>query len=395
LVDINIEAAISASLRSSVEAYLQTADLSTVIAETLQKQINNVVINLTGKIFNDIISKRDLQSEVTHLVQTILSEQLLSVGTKQVNEVLQQADMQKIIVSSIQSEVHRAAGSYDFPEKSIPFSSIKMDGCEFNAGFINNGIYNKFTSTGIADESSKIQLRVTDEGIITTNNITAENLLIEDNAFFKNVTIDGDLFVGGNVLPSKKLDDYISNVSQAVARQLIDDNNNSHIDLGNRHIVSGDRYVINNDSLGPHIINSNLRNVGNLVELTVSGQAIIHETLVVTDHRVGINTESAVGALSVWDEDAEFTLVKHSPKTMYAGSTRITDVVLGSNNAEQIKLKSDGTIELNGPLRFNGVLINVVDRIPEQVGEPGEIAVMRDGSAIYRCLGQNSWGKIL
>ena len=80
---------------------------------------------------------------------------------------------------------------------------------------------------------------------------------------------------------------------------------------------------------------------------------------------------------------------------MYAGSTRITDVVLGSNNAEQIKLKSDGAIELNGSLRFNGILISVENRIPERVGEPGEIAIIRDGTAIYRCLGQNSWGKIL
>lgn len=395
MVDINIEAAISASLRSSVETYLQTADLNTIISETLQKQINNVVVNLTGKIFNDIISKRDLQSEVTHLVQSILSDQLLAVGTKQISEVLQQTDIQKIIVSSVQTEVHRAAGSYEFPEKSIPFSSINMDNHEFNAGWINNGIYNNFTSTGIKDAASKIQLQITDEGIITTNNITAENLLIEDNAFFKNATIDGDLLVNGNIVPSKNLDDYIGKVSQIVAQKIIDDNNNTHIDLGNRHIVSGDRYVINNDSLGTHIINSNLRRVGNLNELTVSGQAIIHETLVVTDGKVGINTESASGALSVWDEDAEFTLVKHSPKTMFAGSTRITDIILGSNNQEQIKLKSDGKIELNGPVRFGGLLINIVDRIPEKIGEPGEIAIMNDGTAIYRCLGQNSWGRIL
>ena len=99
--------------------------------------------------------------------------------------------------------------------------------------------------------------------------------------------------------------------------------------------------------------------------------------------------------MSVWDEDSEFTLVKHSPRTMYAGSTRITDVVLGSDNQEQIGLRTSGIIELNGPIRFSGLLINIVDRIPERVGEPGEIAVMSDGSAIYRCLGQNSWGKIL
>jgi len=80
---------------------------------------------------------------------------------------------------------------------------------------------------------------------------------------------------------------------------------------------------------------------------------------------------------------------------MYAGSTRITDIVLGSNNQEQIGLRTNGTIELNGPIRFGGLLINIVDRVPERIGEPGEIAIMRDGTAIYRCQSQNSWGKIL
>ena len=188
------------------------------------------------------------------------------------------------------------------------------------------------------------------------------------------------------------IDNNITNISTSVASNIF---NSINIDLTNRNIVYGDRLILNNDTLGPQIINSNLRNVGNLNELVVSGQAIIHETLVVTNRQVGINTESASGVLSVWDEDAEFTLVKHSPKTMFAGSTRITDVILGSNNQEQIKLKTDGTIELNGQLRFNGILINVVDRIPEKIGEPGEIAILRDGSAIYRCQGQNSWGRIL
>ena len=66
MVDINIEETIAQSLRASVENYLQNTDLNTIIAETLQKQINNVVLNLTSKIFNDIVGKRDLSAEVAH-----------------------------------------------------------------------------------------------------------------------------------------------------------------------------------------------------------------------------------------------------------------------------------------------------------------------------------------
>ena len=74
MVDINIEEAIAASLRGAVENYLQTADLNKIIADTLQKQINNVVVNLTGRIYNDLISKRDLSDEVSHLINNILKE---------------------------------------------------------------------------------------------------------------------------------------------------------------------------------------------------------------------------------------------------------------------------------------------------------------------------------
>jgi hypothetical protein len=303
--------------------------------------------------------------------------------------------MNRIITTSVQSEVHRVAGSYDFPPNSIPFNSIKMDGHEFNAAWINNGIHNNFTSTGISDIASKLQLQVTDEGIITTNNISADNLLIENSTFLNNVTVDGSITLNGTIENSISLNQYISRVANDVSLANIAQTNTNNIDISSRSIVVGDKVVLSSDTLGPQIINSNLRKVGNLTELLVEGQAIIHETLVVTNNKVGINTESASGALSVWDEDSEFTLVKHSPKTMYAGSTRITDVILGSNNQEQIGLRTSGIIELNGPVRFGGLLISIVDRIPERVGEPGEIAILRDGTAIYRCQGQTTWGKIL
>ena len=394
MVDINIEDAIAASLRGAVENYLQNVDLNKVIADTLQQQINNVVLNLTGRVYSEITNKRDFVDEVSLLVQGIIRDQLLEIGSKQITEYLQGADLNRVIVSSVQNEVNRAASSYDFPPESISFKSIRMDG-EFNAGWISNGIYKNFTSTGIKDSSSRLQLEITDDGIITTNNITAENLLIEDNTFLKNVTIDGDIIVNGNILESPGLQRYIQQVSHATSTQNIDTVNSQDINIANRSIVDGDRLVLGNNTLGNQIINSNLRKVGNLQELVVSGQALIGETLVVNMGRVGINTEETAGVLSVWDEDSELSVLKYAQKNMFVGSTRGNDITLGSNNQNQIVLKTNNVIELNGPIRFCGLLINIVDRIPERVGEPGELAIVRDGSAIYKCMGQSSWSKIL
>ena len=387
-MDLKIEETIAATVRASIESHIQNINLDEIIAEHLQKQVSNVIINLTGKIFSQIVDKRDLESEVSALVNNILADQLLTLGHNKVGELLGTLDISSIVASKAEAAATAVLSSFKFPDGSIPFASLNLDAVQLPAAKIDSGIILQFNSTGISDTATSTQLMVTDDGIITTNNITAENLLIDDNAFFKNITVDGNFSIAG-------LDTFVKSIADETAAVYTAQNNKQDIDISGRSIVYGDRLVLNSDTLGPQIINSNIRRLGNILELSVEGQAIIHETLIVTNRKVGINTESAAGALSVWDEDAEFTLVKHSPKTMYAGSTRITDVVLGSNNAEQIKLKSDGAIELNGSLRFNGILISVENRIPERVGEPGEIAIIRDGTAIYRCLGQNSWGKIL
>jgi hypothetical protein len=395
LVNLQIEQTIAASVKSNVEQYLQTVNLDQLIAETLEKQISNVILNLTTRILGDIVSKRDLQSEVTSLVKNILADQLLTFGTNQVTTTVQSADINSLIVSSVKNEVHRVASSYEFPEASIPFGSINLEKAIIPGSKIDTGKIKVFNSTGIEDQSSTTQLVITDEGIITKNNITAANLLVDDNTFLKNVTIEGNLILDGTISSSETLDRYINAIANKSAVEIVDRNNKNNIDLADRSITCQDRIILSETTLGPQIINSNLRKVGNLSDLVVSGQASISGTLTVTDKRVGINTEEARGALTVWDEDSEFTLIKKSPKNMFAGSTRVSDVTFGSNSQEQIRLKTNGDIEINGRIRLSGLLISAVDKIPERVGEPGEIAILIDGSAIYRCHGQTSWGKIL
>jgi hypothetical protein len=391
MVDFNVEATVAASVRAHIEAHLATVDLNTLISETLAKQINNVTMNLTAKIFNDIVSNRDLNSEVTGLVNNIIADQLVEIGKTMVAEKIDNNSVKELLQEKLAAEVTRIATEFKFPNQSIPFRAIDMSEAKINADQID-GVIGHFTSSGIVDNATTTQLLVTDDGIVTTNNITATNILIDENTFVKNVVIDGSLTINGGVNGSNSFDEYINDIAKNAASGVM---SNGDIDIANRSIVFGDRVIINSDSLGPQIVNSNLRKVGSLSELQVDGQASIADTLAVTDKKVGINTESPSGALSVWDEDSEFTLVKISPKNIFAGSTRGSDITLGSNNKNQIVLKNDGMIEINAPIRFNGVVVRITDRIPELVGEPGEIAIMGDGSAIYRCLGQTTWAKIL
>jgi hypothetical protein len=390
LIDLNIQEQINNSVRAAIENYLQSTDLDKIISESLQTNINNVIVNTSNRLLAQVVGHRDLESEVSAIVNNIVTDYLMGAAQKILENKLGELDLKDIIESKTTSTVKNLLDTVQFPDNSISHSSVDFNGFKLNAAEISSGTYKNFTSTGIQDVSESLQLTVTDTGLVVVNNITAENLLISDNTFTNNLTVEGILNVTGPIADSETLKNYTANISD----ERISANNKLDIDLSGRRIVEDAKLILSVDTLGPSIINSNLRKLGNLTELTVSGQALICETLMVSDNRVGINTEEARGALSVWDQDAEFTLVKTAQRTMFVGSTRMTDISLGTNNQDQIKLKNTGEIEIAGPVRFNGILIKVTDRIPEQVGEPGELQIMRDGSAIYRCLGQNSWQRI-
>jgi hypothetical protein len=390
LIDLNIQEHINNSVRAAIENYLQSTDLDKIISESLQTNINNVIVNTSNRLLAQVVGHRDLESEVSAIVNNIVTDYLMGAAQKILENKLGELDLKDIIESKTTSTVKNLLDTVQFPDNSISHSSVDFNGFKLNAAEISSGTYKNFTSTGIQDVSESLQLTVTDTGLVVVNNITAENLLISDNTFTNNLTVEGILNVTGPIADSETLKKYTANISD----ERISANNKLDIDLSDRRIVEDAKLILSVDTLGPSIINSNLRKLGNLTELTVSGQALICETLMVSDNRVGINTEEARGALSVWDQDAEFTLVKTAQRTMFVGSTRMTDISLGTNNQDQIKLKNTGEIEIAGPVRFNGILIKVTDRIPEQVGEPGELQIMRDGSAIYRCLGQNSWQRI-
>lgn len=390
MIDLNIQEQINNSVRAAIENYLQTTDLDKIISESLQTNINNVIVNTSNRLLAQVVGHRDLEAEVGAIVNNIVTDYLMGAAQKILDNKLSELDLSGIIETKTTHTVDQLLKTITFPEKSIAFNSVDFQGYTLNAESITSGVYKNFTSTGIQDVSASTQLTITDSGLVVVNNITAENLLIGDNTFTNNLTVEGILNVTGPIADSQPLRKYTADISD----ERIAAHNQLNIDLTNRNISDQGRLILNTDTLGPSVINSNLRKVGNLTELTVSGQAIICETLVVSDNKVGINTEEARGALSVWDEDAEFTLVKTAQRTMFAGSTRLTDVSLGTNNRDQIKLKNTGEIEVTGSLRFNGLLIKTSDRIPEHVGEPGEISILRDGSGIYRCLGQNSWQRI-
>ena len=75
---------------------------------------------------------------------------------------MREPDLNRVIVSSVQSEVNRAASNYNFPEKSIPLSSVDLSNLVITGDQVVGGIIKNFSSTGIDDRATQCQITILD-----------------------------------------------------------------------------------------------------------------------------------------------------------------------------------------------------------------------------------------
>lgn len=116
--------------------------------------------------------------------------------------------------------------------------------------------------------------------------------------------------------------------------------------------------VIKAGALGPTITKSNLRQVGNLSNLTVVGDVELGQfaTFDSSLGRIGINTPSPNGALAIMENDVE----------LVAGSSRIGSADIGTytnhdlniitDNIPRIVIKNSGGVTINNDVTIKGTL---------------------------------------
>jgi len=117
--------------------------------------------------------------------------------------------------------------------------------------------------------------------------------------------------------------------------------------------------VISQDSLGESIINSKLRTVGPLRNLTVTGAADIGETLFVvsSNGRVGINTDQPPAGLTIVENNIEVVLGANEDGVGYVGTWggRQFDIVTDSTSRISVK---GNTVEF-GNERSKGAVVKI------------------------------------
>ena len=116
--------------------------------------------------------------------------------------------------------------------------------------------------------------------------------------------------------------------------------------------------VLSKTELSPQITKSSLREVGTLKNIVVSGNAALADFAVFNSElgRLGLNTDSPNGTLSVVDNDVEIVLGSPKDKTAQIGTYTSSDLNIITDNTARISIKSGGEVLVNGNLSINGTL---------------------------------------
>jgi len=302
-------------------------------------------------------------------------------------------DIPNLVQRTVNTIYEDKVKTYNFPAGSIPATAVQWKGLSLSGDIIKGGVIENFSSIGIKDNASAMQLTITDESLTVANKLIAKEVHTT-HAELGDVTVRGKLTVTGDFEITEKLSEMLADVGTIAINEYFAND----LDLKEKSILSNGKLMLNSTTLGPAVVNSNIRKLGLLQNLRVQGDSVLGGTLNVTESgRVGINTDSPDGALSVWDEDAEITFSKSSRRTMRIGSNRDGELIFGAANKNQLYIKQN-LVEITEPLKLMGIKFSVLDKIPDYKGEPGEIVYNRTARSgqpfIYICQGNNNWAAV-
>jgi len=197
----------------------------------------------------------------------------------------------------------------------------------------------KFSTQGISDLATKQSLVVTD-GKITVDTVEPK----------KDITFVGSSFAD---VEGKGIKWSDGKKSKGLTYKKTKINSDFSLNLAEEQSFNiSDTPVLSFGELGPSVTKSNLRTLGTLRSLSVSGDAVLGEfaSFYSESNRIGVNTETPAGALGIFENGVD----------MYLGSNKIDTATLGTVGNDHLELVTDSTVRItvanNGDVRVHGKL---------------------------------------
>ena len=386
MINLDLEKQIAQQIEQTVKNYIDSEELRLKILEQVDDSIGKIIETVANRVYSEIVNRAQIADHIKTIVKLEAANAIQKESMEVVRAELSKTSVKQVIENAIKHDVDLSIRSFNFPEKSISTESINWSKGSLNGSYLRGGIIQNFSSTGIEDKSPNVQLTILEDHVVAEGQFTAMNITAADTVTAQNLVLTGSLEIGTEIIDHGPFSQMI----QMHAEMVVDDKLQPYTTL-----LKDGQSLLTENNLAPSVTTSNLRKVGNLLELNVTGDAKFSETMFVSaGKKVGINTEEPRGALTVWDEDAEISFVKTGRRTMFLGSTRDSQVEIGCNNKGQICLTEDN-ISINSPMTIMGVKISASNGVPDGNGLPNEIRFVTsardDQPRFYICLGGNKW----
>lgn len=390
MININdIEKQVQEAIAQKIETELSTYDLYSVIEQQINQTVQEKVnVTITG-LLNRLVSSNTVAAQVESHMSGDIQEKMDRAVKSRVAQTVTQTDLGTEINNHIAQFVEQRMKTGKLPENFIPANSIIWDGFSMSADNISSGIIVDFTSTGIEDCATDINLTVLDGQVVIENETVTKNLTVIESASADKLTVNRLTVTDEIIIKSGKFVDEF--------RSLIDDRvKNFHsqpMDLNGAALTSNQVKLLDSKSLGPSVVESNLRKLGRLSSLNVVGETNLAETMYLDNGRVGINTDEPAGVFTAWDEESEFSIRKYKNRTMYIGSTRDSELVIGVNGDAVVAIRKHG-IETNS-VKIGNITISTGNTEPVHRGKPGDLVVNEVTTTgqpwAWRCIGGETW----
>lgn len=386
-----LEQEIKSSIKSKVDGLIDNSAVLDIINSTVDAIIAERVAAVVNTYLSNAVTKgkieRELDSKYTSNLYSILEKEIKQRTAHEVARIDLPTEVGKQIIESVNNKIQNAA----LPEKSISHRSISWDGFSLTADALSNGVIKNFSSTGIQDIAKDVELTVADNMVIVENNLIARSAEVKENLVTNNLTVKNIKISNQLILNDSINRQFVSLITDTLNKELGD----QKIDIFGKAIYANGAEILTENSLGPAIVNSNLRKLGRLFDLNVAGTAYFNDTLIVTNQgKLGINTTEPEGVLTMWDDDSELTIRRCKKKNMYVGTMRDTELSFGVNGEILLAIRKDSTVEMK-QIEIDGLKISASDVIPTGEGKPGEIVIMqiqKDNEPwAYRCMGGDKW----
>ena len=328
--------------------------------------------------------------DIEHMVDNVLLVQAVDHAIeKLISKTVDDLVFDKKWIEKIHNQIARDAG--DRIRKGLQEEDVY--------GILRNVV---LENTSLIHEDLDRELVIENGIVVVQKHLAAETLNTDSDVNVGGaLVVEGDLAVKGRISLSnpsfKELSDVIEiNAINALKKDFINETSNNIREqiqdgLNVKNILVRGESLVDNDTLSSGITKTSIEQVGTLKDLSVGSVLTANNT------RVGINTNAPTSALSVWDNEVTIDIGKRSQNTAQLGTNKAQDLVLVTNNKEQLKIDKDGVTWIN-KLNVGRNSISHDNSTPGYSGTKGDIvfntAYVPGGTFAWLCLGAFRWHEL-